>query len=268
MRAALGLVLLATAVATAEAQSVRIGGRCLPIPEPDSMEVVLAARVRGIYDGIAAPASYTQLITEELKRHIRLPQPLQFGAFVSARAGGRVFPGGATTATFALLRDGRLGAILLDTTTRLSPIDTAMLVAIHGAAADSAFPPLPSMLRRDTATFVFELVLGDTIGQGYSIWGRARVPTYRLSRAPVPDSNSAMPRVTRSPRNSFIASGGAYVGVDDSGRVVPGSLRRIPGTSDYAFAEIVRVAATWRFTPALVGDCPVAVQMRREFTDR
>jgi hypothetical protein len=268
MRRALAITLFAAIASSADAQSVRIGGRCIPVPEPDSMDVVLAGRVRGIYDGLGVPVSYTQLITEEIKRRIRLPQPLQFGAYVPAREGGRVFPGGAASATFALLRNGSLAAILVDTSTRLSAIDTAMLVAIHGAATDSAFPPLPPRLRLDTATFVFELSLGDIVEQDYSIWGRARVPTYRLSNAPLPDANSAMPRVTRSGRNSFIASGGTFLVVDDSGRVSPGTLRRVPGTSDYAFGEIARVAGTWRFTPARVGDCPVAVRMRREFTDR
>lgn len=101
------------------------------------------------------------------------------------------------------------------------------------------------------------------------MWGRARVPTFRMSNVPVPHEDNERPSARRNaPSRQYVASGGAFLVVDDSGRVVPGSLHAIPGTSVFAFGEIARVAPTWRFTPGRIGDCPVPVFLRWEFYDR
>src|SRR5688572_21846337 len=94
------LMLLAFAAASADGQSVRIGDRCLPIPEPDSIDVVLAARVRGLDAAIGAPASYTDALADEIRRRIRLPQPIATGIYVETRDRKRVFPGGWAAASF------------------------------------------------------------------------------------------------------------------------------------------------------------------------
>ncbi len=266
---------LSLALSSASGQSVRIGGRCMPIPEPDSMDVVLAARVRGLEAALTAPASYRQLLADEIRRRIRLPQPLSFGTYAAARGGGRVYPGGWTSATFALMPNGGLAAIYLDTTARLSALDTAMLVAINAAATDSAFPPPPqasARLRRrvpDTTLFRLDLSLADVVEPEFALWGRARVPTFRLSNPPVPDKDNERPSARRSaPNRDYATSGGAYLAIDDSGRVIRASLRSMPGTSAFAFQEVARVAMAWRFTPARIGDCPVAMLTRWQFSDR
>lgn len=137
------VALLALAAPRSEAQSVRIGGRCMPIPEPDSMDVVLAARVRGQEGAWSAQANYTGILADEIRRRLRLPQPLAFSTYAQTRDRKRAFPGGWAGATFALARDGSLAALVVDTTALLMPLDTALFVAINAAAADSAFPPLP-----------------------------------------------------------------------------------------------------------------------------
>ena len=272
--------MLAAVSSSADAQSVRIGGRCLPIPEPDSMDVVLAARVRGLDAAIGAPAEYTSVLTDEIRRRIQLPQPIASGIYAETRDRKRVFPGGWAAASFALAGDGSLAALIVDTTHRLTALDTAMLVAIHAAATASAFPPLPRSLGSartaragrgipvDTVRFRLEVRLGDVI-EDFTVWGRARVPTYLLSNAPVPDKSNERAYGRRSTPNRLDATtGGAYFVVDDSGRVVPGSLRAIPGTSLFAFRDITRASATWRFAPARIGDCPVAVLTTWQFQDR
>jgi hypothetical protein len=281
VRSALAAALIVAAVSSAGAQSVRIGSRCLPIPEPDSMDVVLAGRVRGIDAAIAAPPEYAQLLADEIRRRIRLPQPLSFGTYAETRDRRRVFHGGWAAASFSLARNGSLAALIVDTTARLTPLDTAMIVAIHEAATDSAFPPLPRTvgsartaraapgIRVDTANFRLDLTLRDVVDEGFAVWGRARVPTFLLSNAPIPDKSNERPAARRYAANrDQSTSGGAFFVVDDSGRVARGSLRAIAGTSVFAVAEIARVAASWRFAPARIGECPVAVLTSWRFQDR
>jgi TonB family protein len=198
---------------------------------------------------------------------VALPDPLPLTTYdVSLQRNDRVYPGGAVVTEFALASNGQLAALFVDTTLTLSALDTALLSAIFRATADTAVPPFPQDVALDTAFFQLQLVVGERVDRLDAIWARARVPTYRLSSMPVPDSANPMP-MYRSLARGTRASGVTRVqfSVTAAGTVSPGSVRAVEGFNARAFGAIVDAVRQWRFRPATIGDCPVAVIMRRDF---
>ncbi len=189
-----------------------------------------------------------------LLQAFQLPSEVEFPVFADAADdanGATLHPTLSGEVTFTVDRTGRVANVTVDATSLSPVVDSALVAAVRKAEGSKTFSP--------TTAGQFRLSLSSAEpgpDEWSGVFTRLRVPSWHFARRAQLDSTSHLSALNTG-RGAF------EVVVDEHGSAVPLTLRVVGKTSPSFADSIQRALPRIRFTPAIIGACPVKQVLRQ-----
>ena len=203
---------------------------------------------------------------DAMRRHFSLPARLGLSFRVPLDDSSSTF-GLIASVDFVALRDGHVTAVRISRTSYVPALDDALLTALRRASDEAAFAPFEPRESSDRLPLVLDVAFGleDSTRTGIdaALIERPRHAALLLPRVIEPQR---MPRL-RNAREAGSQLGVVDMtfGVNEQGRVVPGTVEFRRVTTTPLARAVLKVLPLWRFEPARIAGCAVPALVSQAF---
>lgn len=240
---------------------------CASIGEPSTgtLAVTAIARVEPFKLGETIPRDFASFVVDAIATHLVLPKPLEFSVYNSTdittalaapSANHHVYPAFTAEFLLTLRKDGAVRKVEMTQSSLATPLDDAILAAIHAADSLHDFPPLDGVTDASTLPVFVDFDLGSGLfTNGFPVF-RASVPLYPAEKAE--PLRGAVPKYPDELRSRGI-QGEVKIRfvVDETGKIANDSYRFLK-LSDIGFGQsVLETLPRVRYKPARIGSCPI-----------